>query len=214
MTGKTQRLGLSAIAIVLAIMGLSVCMTPTIAVSAPTLASTRTNGTQSLVPEGFQVAQAQTDRLAASGLPGGASSLNETYEDWRVACAMQAAVKHCVLSQVQTQENGQLVLAMELNAPKGDTVSGTLVLPFGLALDQGVTFQIDGNPAMQPARFRTCLPVGCIVSLNFDTPSQVALRAGAALKLNATADGGATTAFSISLKGFGTALDRVTALSR
>ncbi|PRD40764.1 invasion protein, partial [Phyllobacterium phragmitis] len=102
----------------------------------------------------------------------------------------------------------------ELSAPAGNTVTGTLIMPFGLALDAGVTFQIDDKPAMQPVRFRTCLPGGCLVNVSFDDATLVALRAGAALKLTATADGGAAMPFTISLQGFGTALDRVAALSR
>ena len=147
-------------------------------------------------------------------LPGGASSLNETYKDWTVACVQQGTTKRCVLSQAQKQQNGRRVLAIELNAPAGNTVSGTLVLPFGLALDSGVTFQIDEKPAMKPIRFRTCLPAGCLVNVTFDAATLVALRAGALLKIKTTADGGAATPFSISLQGFGTALDRVAALAR
>ncbi len=149
-----------------------------------------------------------------AGLPGGASSLSETYRDWVVACQVADNAKRCVMSQQQSHQNGQRLLAIELDAPTGGTVSGTLVLPFGLTLDTGVTFQIDEMPAMQPLGFRTCLPVGCLVSVNFDAPTLVALRAGAALKVNTTADGGAPAPFSISLQGFGTALDRVEALSR
>jgi invasion protein IalB len=149
-----------------------------------------------------------------SSLPGGASSLNETYKDWTVACAQTGATKRCVLSQVQTQQNRQRVLAVELNAPAGNTVSGTLVLPFGLALDSGVAFQIDDKPAMAPVRFRTCIPTGCLVNVTFDAAMIVALRSGTALKVKAVADGGAAAPFSISLQGFGTALDRVAALSR
>ncbi len=149
-----------------------------------------------------------------SGLPGGASSLKETYKDWIVGCSQNGTTKRCVLSQVQTQQNGQRVLAIELTAPAGNTVSGTLVLPFGLALDSGVTFQIDDKPAMAPLRFRTCIPAGCLVSVTFDAPTMVALRAGAALKIKAVADGGAAAPLSVSLQGFGTALDRVAALSR
>lgn len=151
---------------------------------------------------------------ASSGLPGGASSLNETYRDWQVACTLQENQKRCVLSQVQAQQNGQRVLAIELNAPTGGTLSGTLVLPFGLALDSGVIFQVDEKPPMQPVRFRTCLPVGCLVSVSFDAPALSALRDGATLKVKATADGGAATPFAISLQGFGIAVDRAAALSR
>lgn len=149
-----------------------------------------------------------------AGLPGGASSLNETYKDWTVACVRHGTTKRCVLSQAQKQRNGRRVLAIELNAPAGNAVSGTLVLPFGLALDSGVTFQIDEKPAMQPVRFRTCLPTGCLVNVTFDAATLAALRAGAVLKARTIADGGAATPFSISLQGFGTALDRAAALAR
>ena len=96
----------------------------------------------------------------------------------------------------------------------GNMVSGTLVLPFGLALESGVTLQIDEKPAMAPVRFRTCIPAGCLVNVTFDAPALATLRAGAALKIKAVADGGAAAPFSISLQGFGAALDRVATLSR
>lgn len=122
----------------------------------------------------------------APTLPGGASSLQETYQDWRVACQVADNAKRCVLLQQQNQQNGQRVLAIELNAPAGNTMTGTLVLPLGLALDAGVTFQIDDKPAMQPMRLRTCVPAGCLVNISFDAPTVTALRAGTALKIKAT----------------------------
>lgn len=168
-----------------------------------------------LVPQRFQIAQAQpgAQNVAGASLPGGASSLNETYKDWRVGC-VQGHLKRCVVSQVQAQQNGQRVLAIELNAPSGNAVSGTLVMPFGLALESGVGFQIDDKPAMQPTRFRTCMPGGCLVPVSFDAPTLVALRAGTVLKIKAVADGGAAAPFSIPLQGLAAALDRVGALSR
>lgn len=168
-------------------------------------------------PQGVQLAQAPTGTPAGgtgSGLPGGASSLNETYRDWRVVCAQQGNQKRCALSQAQVQQNGQRILAIELNAPTGNAVSGILILPFGLAFESGVGLQIDEKPPLQPLRFRTCVPGGCIVSLAFDAPALIALRAGTALKIKAVADGGEAMPLSISLQGFGTALDRVGALSR
>lgn len=149
-----------------------------------------------------------------SALPGGASSLNETYKDWRVSCVQDGTAKRCALSQVQTQQGGQRVLAIELNPPNGNIVAGTLVLPFGLALDTGVALQVDDKPAMQPVRFRTCLPAGCLVSVSFNAQAVIALRTGTALKLKVAADGGTAMSLSIPLQGFSTALDRVAALSR
>ncbi len=167
------------------------------------------------LPSRIEIAQAPVGGQAvAATLPGGASSLNETYRDWRVVCAQQGAAKRCVLSQVQAQQDGQRVLAIELNALAGNVVAGVLVLPFGLSLDAGVAFQIDEKLAVQPMRFRTCLPSGCLVAVSFDAPMVAALRTGTALKIKATADGGAAAPFSISLQGFAGALDRATLLSR
>lgn len=197
--------------------GIMASLAPDLAVSTPGQAASIASGHSDPEPQRLRVAQAGSDGQgsgAASSLPGGASSLNETYKDWRVACVQQGTAKRCVLSQVQAQQNGQRVLAIELNTPGGKLISGTLVLPFGLALDSGVTFQIDEKPEMQPVRFRTCMPGGCLVSIAFDAPTLAALRAGTALKINAVADGGAAAPFSISLQGFATALDRVAALSR
>lgn len=219
MSKQVRFLGISAVAAVAIAGGVIVYMTPGVAISTPSRAASFAGSHDGPAPQRLQVAQAQpggaaSGGAAASGLPGGASSLNETYKDWRVSCAQQGATKRCVLAQTQTQQNGKRVLALELNAPRGDTVSGTLILPFGLVLDSGVTFQIDDKPAMQPTRFRTCVPAGCLIPVTFDAPTLVALRAGTVLKINAVADDGAAVPFSISLQGFGAALDRAGVLSR
>jgi invasion protein IalB len=159
-------------------------------------------------------APAQSQPNPVSPFPGGASSVSETYKDWSVSCVMQEAGKRCALTQTQTQQGGQRVLAIELSAPNGNKLTGVLVLPFGLALDSGATLQIDDKPAGQPLRFRTCLPAGCLIPLDFDGAMITALRAGTALKIKMHADGGKETALSISLQGFPAALDRTTALAR
>ena len=210
-------MGISTLAALAVAAEATVCVAPSVAVTTPSQAASVADGHSDPDPQRLKIAQVQSagqNNDTASPLPGGASSLKETYNDWRVACVHQDAEKRCVLSQVQTQKNGQRVLAIELNAPSGNTVSGTLVLPFGLALDSGVTLHIDENPPLQPARFRTCMPGGCLVSINFEAPALVALRADTALKITAVAYGGANAQFSISLLGFSAALDRVGALSR
>jgi len=217
MSSRIRFIGCASLAALAVAGGVTIWLVSEGAVATPSQAASINENHDDPAPQRFQVAQAQAsgqDAAAGATLPGGASSLNETYKDWRVACVQQGAAKRCVLSQVQAQQNGQRVLAVELNAPNGNTVAGTLVLPFGLALDAGVAFQIDDKPPMQPVRFRTCLPGGCMVSLNFDAPRLVALRSGTTLKVKATADGGAAAPFSISLQGFATALDRIAALSR
>jgi invasion protein IalB len=51
----------------------------------------------------------------ASPLPGGASSIVETFEDWQVSCIAVDAKPAWVLSQTQNQQNGQRVLDIRLN---------------------------------------------------------------------------------------------------
>ena len=151
-----------------------------------------------------------------SQLPGGASSLQETFDNWTVACVQQAAAKRCSLSQQQNDaQSHQRVLAIEFMAPAADQLEGTLVLPFGLALDHGVTLQIDDGPASPSQKFRTCLPVGCLVPFAFDAKTIATLRKGANLKVAALAAGdGKEANFTISLKGFPAALDRTAALAK
>lgn len=150
-----------------------------------------------------------------SSLPGGASSIQETFDAWMVTCSEQKGAKHCALSQQQVdQHSRQRVIAIELSVARAGKVKGTLILPFGLALAEGVRLQIDAAPAEPPLPIRTCVPIGCLVSLTFDAKSVAALRKAAILKVAAVADGGKAANFSISLKGFPAALDRTAGLAK
>ncbi|MBZ9811081.1 MULTISPECIES: invasion associated locus B family protein [unclassified Mesorhizobium] len=169
-------------------------------------------GATTLLVMGFAVSAFAQE----AGLPGGATSLREGHGDWTVSCNVTtqngAAAKACALSQEQTDaQSRQRVLAMEVR-PNGEMVQGTLILPFGLALDQGVTLQIDDGVVLPALRFRTCLPGGCLVDLSFEGDTLAALRNGTSLKVKVVADGGKETNLALSLKGFPGALDRTAAL--
>ncbi|MFC5384645.1 invasion associated locus B family protein [Aquamicrobium segne] len=153
---------------------------------------------------------------AAQGLPGGATTLSETHGDWTVACTTPDGTVRCAASQVQiNSQNRQRVLSVELTATEGGSAtSGTLVMPFGLALDQGVVLSIDEGDFLPPLRFSTCLPAGCLVPLAFDAASVTALRAGTAVSVTVIAnDSGQELSFSVSLSGFSSALNRLTELN-
>jgi invasion protein IalB len=152
---------------------------------------------------------------SGQALPGGASQMQETHGDWRVTCAQPNGQKVCTLSQQLADQNSrQLVLGIELTAKTPDKAEGTLVMPFGLAVDKGVTLQVDDNGAPMAKTFRTCVPTGCLVALSFDSAQLTALRRGTSLNVKATADGGKEAAFKISLAGFGSAFDRTAALTK
>lgn len=151
---------------------------------------------------------------APATLPGGATSLQETFSDWQVGCVVQGPAKRCSITQEQVnQQSRQRVLAVEL-AVAADKLEGVLLMPFGLALDKGVALQIDDQPSANMLKFRTCLPGGCLVPLNFDGKTVAALRVGTVVKLRAVADGGQDQLYTISLKGFAPAIDRITSLSK
>jgi invasion protein IalB len=145
-------------------------------------------------------------------LSGGASSLQETYQDWRVACQVVDNVTLCITSQQQVRQDGQRVLSVELSNGADNTLSGAIVLPFGLRLDAGITLQVDEGAIGEPRRFRTCLPIGCIASLTLDAATVSAMRAGQTLTLHTRGDDGQELAFPVSLRGIGAALDRLQAL--
>lgn len=149
-------------------------------------------------------------------LPGGASTLRESYGDWIVSCAVRkvngAAGKACVLAQEQVDRRSkQRVLAIELR-PKSAGADGTLALPFGLALEKGISLQIDEGQALPELTFRTCVPTGCLASVNLNGNAISSLRKGKSLGINVVADGGREMKFAISLNGFSGALDRTITL--
>ncbi|MEO9337800.1 invasion associated locus B family protein [Mesorhizobium sp. SB112] len=158
---------------------------------------------------------AQAD-MAQSSLPGGASSLKESYQDWQVSCAAQGVDKRCVMSQQQADpKTRQRVLAIELSADASGKANGAVVLPFGLALDAGVSITVDEAADAISLRFRTCLPVGCVVALELKENLVAAMRNGTSLQITATpSENDQPVSFSVSLKGFSSALDRTLALSQ
>lgn len=153
----------------------------------------------------------------AASLPNGATSINETYDDWALKCGIksEASTSEVVCDVTQTlvdKKSRKRILGIGL-APNGGGVKGTLVMPFGLDLDKGLTLSIDDGPASTPYRYKTCLPGGCLVPIGWNAATVKALRQAAALKVTATGDNGKPAAFTISLKGFSAALDRATALT-
>jgi invasion protein IalB len=152
----------------------------------------------------------------AAQLPGGATSLQETYSDWIVRCSANGNSKTCALSQQQTDSrSGQRVLALEVGAASAKGSRATLVLPFGLRLGSGVTLQVDDGGTQGPHEFKTCIPAGCIVELSLDGKAIEAWGKGTALKVKTVAaENGKEVQLSISLKGFAPARDRVASLAR
>lgn len=153
---------------------------------------------------------------AAVSLPNGASSINETYGDWSVNCAIVDNRKSCGFSQEQgNSQTGQRLFAIELQPPADGQTNGVLLLPFGLKLDDGVKLKLDEQNLGQGARFSTCLPAGCLVPVSFPTVATDAMKKGEKLVITATREGGGEApTFTVSLAGFTASINRVSELAR
>lgn len=155
------------------------------------------------------------DATAKPQLPGGASALSETHGDWTVNCQVTGTNKVCSLSHQQfNKQSGQRLLAIELTTKTGQDSTGTLALPFGLALANGISLEIDDKKLDGTLQFNTCQAVGCLVPVTFDADTTPLLQNGTTLKINAiAADTMQPISFTISLNGFGSALARTADLS-
>jgi invasion protein IalB len=160
------------------------------------------------------MAQDKAGGAKPAALPGGASSLTESFENWQVSCAAPGGTATCTVSQTQVQKDGRRVLDIRFMspAPKG-APGGWLSLPFGLELAAGVVFQIDEDKPSAPQAFKTCLPTGCVVPLDLAGPLLAGLRKGTTLKLKATSTDGQAVPLTIQLGGFAQAIDRAAAVA-
>ncbi|MFQ0813795.1 invasion protein [Brucella anthropi] len=163
----------------------------------------------------FTLAAISGAPVLAAPLPGGASTLQETYQDWTVSCQNQKDTSVCVMRQDQSStQTGQRVLTAELRNISGGKVEGVLLMPFGLDLAKGAALKID-DAAGPTLAFSTCLPQGCLAPVSFDAKQVAALKAGTNINVTTTAlSPSQPVAFKVSLKGFGAALDRITALTK
>ena len=149
-------------------------------------------------------------------LPGGASSVQETFGAWTVNCRIVDGRKGCTFSQVRgNQQTGQRSFAIELRPPRDGKTEGMLVLPFGLALSAGVKLTLDDKPLGQTVPFSTCVPDGCLAPLSFPTVATDAVKKAKVLTIGATRSGAPEPAeFAVALDGFAAAMTRVTELAK
>jgi invasion protein IalB len=179
----------------------------------PTLAQQREQARQPAArPATAQAAPAVSQpKPAAATLPNGASAINEVYGDWTVDCRITDGQKLCALSQSQgDSRTNQRVFAIELRAPKDGKAEGTILMPFGVKLENGAVLKLDDKDLGQGLRFSTCVPSGCLLPISFPTVATDAMKSGKTLTAAAlNLSSGEIISFNIVLNGFGPALERI-----
>lgn len=162
-------------------------------------------------------AYAQNTNSAAATLPNGASSLTETYGLWRVHCGLQDGKKICSMSRQEVNDQNRIVVAAEIKLDANGTVSGDLLVPFGLLVSKPVHLRVDDGKTVIESAIRSCYPGGCLVPIAFDKNFIAALRSGKQLNLAMTLAVPGEPALNdlfIQLGGFSNALNRLAALQK
>lgn len=145
------------------------------------------------------------------------NSLVETYADWTLRCVPVEGKQTCQMMQELSQkETGQRVLAFVINAPKPeDVVDATLILPFGLELAKGISAHIDAEFDLEPIQFSTCLPSGCLASVELNAELIGKMQAGEQFSLNVhSISSQQPVSIDLSLSGFSAAFRRLSDLSK
>ncbi|MEE4452982.1 invasion associated locus B family protein [Novosphingobium resinovorum] len=161
------------------------------------------------------LAAAVMGTVAATAADGPSPALRERFGDWGVTCVTVEKGTKCSILQQQAARAApgqalQRTIAIEL-LPVPYGAVGTLLTPFGVDLAKGVTLRL--GKAGPPLPFKTCLPTGCLVPLQFGKDAVEALRHQPVLHvLFETAGDGQTIDVPISLGGLGQALDRAKAI--
>jgi invasion protein IalB len=152
----------------------------------------------------------------AAQLPNGASSINEVYGNWAVACRIVNGQKQCLLANMQGGgQAGKAPFAVELQMSGDGRMEGTMLMPFGLKLDAGVTLTLDGEDLGSALRFSTCVQQGCLLPVSFPAITVVVMKKSKTLTVAAPDLGsGNEVSFNVPLEGFAAAMARMSELGR
>lgn len=169
-------------------------------------------------------ASARTPTAAAASTtlwPVGATSVSESYGDWTMTCVRPADKTACVVAQSQgDSRTGRRKFGIELKSPQDGQAQGVVVMPFGLAIEPGITFKLDDQVLGKGAPYSSCTGEGCLVSISLPTLATDAMRSAKTLTVTGRKTTGATgieagepASITVPLVGFSQAFDRAMALS-
>ncbi|MGH1569890.1 invasion associated locus B family protein [Methylobacterium sp. P31] len=147
--------------------------------------------------------------------PTGASMVSESYGDWTMTCTRPNEKVTCIVAQSQgDSQTGRRKFGFELQTPANGRSEGIVLMPFGLAIEPGITFKLDEQALGKGAPYTTCSAEGCIVSISFPTLALDGMRTAKKLIVTGQKAGSSDPAsITVPLEGFPQAFDRAVALS-
>lgn len=152
--------------------------------------------------------------------PVGTRTVSESYGDWTMTCVRPADKTACVVAQSQgDSKTGQRKFGIELKPPRDGQSQGVVVMPFGMAIEPGITFKLDDQTLGKGAPYSSCTGEGCLVSISLPALATDAMRTAKTLTVTgrksvgiAGVEAGDPASISVPLVGFPQALDRAMAL--
>jgi invasion protein IalB len=150
--------------------------------------------------------------------PTGATSVSESYGDWTMTCVRPNEKVACVVAQSQgDSKTGRRKFGVELKPPRDGYAEGIVVMPFGLAIEPGITFKLDDQVLGKGAPYSSCTGEGCLVPISLPTVATDAMRTAKMLtvvgqKAAGSAGAGEPAPITVPLVGFTQAFERAMAL--
>ena len=146
--------------------------------------------------------------------PAGALSITENYGEWTLTCNREEAATACMLMQSQgDNKTGKRLFAFELRTPRDGRSEGLILMPFGLAIEPGVTFKLDEAVLGKGAPYISCGPEGCLVPISFPTLATDAMRTAKTLSVIGQKSGtNEPQPITVPLGGFAAVWERAIAL--
>ncbi|QHI95018.1 hypothetical protein GT348_00645 [Aristophania vespae] len=150
----------------------------------------------------------------AGTLPNGASSINESYQNWHLICQnTKSGVKCNILQEILEGQTHQLFFRIEFKPAESQT-HGVMIAPFGLNLTDGITIATEGESVGDVYPFNTCLPVGCLAPLDLDEGQFSSFLKSKKVKVSFTTLKGKLLKFQLPISGLDEALNRARVLTK
>ncbi|MGU3575475.1 invasion associated locus B family protein [Brucellaceae bacterium C25G] len=108
-----------------------------------------------------------------------ADAIIEKYGNWTFDCRRYAEKPRCSINQkLESQLGIEILHSNETHSNKA-----LILLPFGLAVSEGIALIVDNKPSDQRIPFSTCAEEGCIISMVLEDKSMEQILAATQLKI-------------------------------
>ena len=112
-----------------------------------------------------------------------------------MTCTRPGDKVSCIVAQSQgDSQTGRRKFGFELQTPANGRSEGLVLMPFGLAIEPGVSFKLDEQTLGKGAPYMMCSAEGCFVPISFPTLALDGMRNAKTLTVTGQKTGGSDPA--------------------